>query len=344
MIVNLVGYSANGLCNQFVSLQTIAGISGLLPNEDIRLIWSNRGDKIENPQKHLHNKTDLSKISNIVSNEVPSIFDLVEFNYNNVKIFSDDSHIQDRMNLNFANVQETFVNCTSNTENIKEFANFKKEFIFEENRESYLTVMLVPYAKFFFNRTKEVDIAISKLKFKKEYVDLANKISIFLGDYNGTHIRRMPDHHQYYIFSQNSLIDGLNKFDNKSLPIVCSLDWFDDPMVKNCGVELIFLEEIILTHFADDFVKLPFRNETVLALISLLVMLNAKDFVGTPRSTFTNVIHSLRNNIVDEKFKFYPGASDGWDRYDVNAKPYSWNGSGDGISWEREFKESKLNI
>lgn len=347
MKIHLVGYSLNGLCNQFVSLQTVVAIAGLFPNETINLVWhslSRSKTMIEIPQRHNHNQTDVSKISSILETSNPSIFDLVEFNYDNVVIQETDLYIQNRLNMNFGDFQKIFINCTDGKENIEKFSGCRQEYKFDPIRDNFLTQTLVPYCKVFFNRTREIDLAISKLVFKQPYVDLAKKIANYLGSYNGTHIRIMPDHHQYYQFSKKRLKEGLEKFDNQNLPIICSIDQFDNEFIKSTEHKLIYVEDIVLNNFAEDFKALPFHNEVVLGLISLLVMVYADDFVGTPSSTFSNTIHNLRNNIVDEKFKFYPGRGVSWDNYDVNALPYSWNGSGDGISWERDFKESKLNI
>jgi len=344
MRLTFIGYSNNGLGNQFYSLQLLAGFAGLFKNDQIDLVWNDNGQSIQNPQTEDINNTDVSKLNSILDSSNPSLFDLVDFSYDNVVIHPNDLYIKDRLNVNMVNTQHHFMNCTEDETNIDIFASGKKQFKINDELDNILTLTLIPYSRFFFNRTIEMDESISRLKFKQPYVELADKVSKSLGRYNGTHIRIMYDHHQYYKFTKENFDAGIEKFNDKSLPIICSVDNFDNPILSNSDYNLISLENVILENFAEDFKALPFHNEIVLALISMLVMVKSEDFVATPRSTFGNMIFQLRNNIIDESYKYYPGSGSPFDVYDKDYKPYSWSKNAQGITWERDWVESKLRV
>ena len=72
----------------------------------------------------------------------------------------------------------------------------------------------------------------------------------------------------------------------------------------------------------------------------------AEDFVGTPFSTFSTMIYQLRNNGADERFKYYPSENPVFNNKHTQDGPYSWSSRPElsEISWERDWKESKLNV
>jgi len=72
------------------------------------------------------------------------------------------------------------------------------------------------------------------------------------------------------------------------LKTVILTDDVNNKMFKDKDV--IFLDDYIVENFSEDFLSLPSQSEIVFGLIGLLVMCQSKEFVGTPRSTFTAYI------------------------------------------------------
>jgi hypothetical protein len=104
-----------------------------------------------------------------------------------------------------------------------------------------------------------------------------------------------------------------------------------------------FVHEIILNDFYDDFNSLPYHDNNVLGLVSALVMSMANDFVGSLRSTFTIFIHQERCVNGLPSFKYFGNP---FPEYDENYLPYSWNSMKNelGLTWDRDWKECKLNV
>ena len=126
-----------------------------------------------------------------------------------------------------------------------------------------MTKTLIWYSRFFYDRSTDIENNLSKFKFKQEYYDLAKKIAKHYGKFNGTQIRIMLDHHQYYTFTLDSLTKGLEQFDDQSLPILCSVDDFNHKYVNTD--KFILIEDIIFTEFLDDFKQLEYQHRIIVA-------------------------------------------------------------------------------
>ncbi len=122
----------------------------------------------------------------------------------------------------------------------------------------------------------------------------------------------------------------------------------------------LFIDELIINEFLDDFQDLPFTDEQTLGLICNLVMAKANQFAGTLRSTYTGIIHRnwlrnrLRLNPILSPLSFQYIDS-GFDSPSIDFKDgfylekdqglFSWNRvqlpiSSAGKSWYREWPES----
>jgi hypothetical protein len=201
----------------------------------------------------------------------------------------------------------------------------------------HLKLTLGWYSRFFYKRNDSLNKAISSVRFKKEYVDLANKIYHSIGEFQGMHLR-LSDHIKMFETKQEMFESWLDNFAQNNLPIVLSTCEPGHKMVQDNKHRFILLDEYIVNNFKDEFMALPFQDEVVFGLICNLVMHNAKNFVGTSGSTYTAYIHRTRNQKGIET----------WDFFDNPPKtigfPYSWNGSpleGGRKMWWREWPESK---
>lgn len=344
MNITYIGYSHNGLFNQFSSFQMLGAISQFYKDYKIDAVWEEMsGRKIENPQAD--RRIDISNFSDKLSFEQknPGIRDLMDYDYPNVEFHPNDLFLKNRLNSNIINIQQSYVNCTGETENENLFSNRRSLIKLDENKNNILTINLMWYSKFFFNRTSDIDQRLSSIRFKKEYYDLAHKIKTYIGDFNGAHVRTMIDHYKYFRFTPEILNEGLSSFNDNSLPIYISVDDFNNPLLTTITKDVKYIHEVILNDFYEDFKNLPYSDNNILGLISALVMSMANDFAGSLRSTYTIFIHQERCVNGLPSFKYFGNP---FPTYNENHLPYSWNSIYDehGITWDRDWKECKLNV
>lgn len=344
MKITYIGYSHNGLFNQFASFQMLGAVSEFYKDYNIDAVWEEMENRrIENPQ--FDRAIDISRFSDKLSffEADPDLRDLVDYDFPNVKFHPNDTFLTNRLNCNIFNLQQKYVNCTSETTNENFFSDGRSLLQLDENKNNILTITLMWYSKFFFNRTSNIDQRVKSVRFKKEYYDLAKKIKNYLGDFNGAHIRTMIDHYKYFRFDANNLNEGLSSFRDNTLPIYISVDDWNSPLLKTINKDVKFIHELILDEFYEDFKQLPYHDNNILGLLSALVMSMANDFVGSLRSTFTIWIHQERCVNDLPSFKYFGNP---FPEYDENYLPYSWNSIlyEKGMTWDREWKESKLNV
>jgi len=205
------------------------------------------------------------------------------------------------------------------------------------DKDLHVKLTLGWYSRFFYDRSPELNKAISSVKFKKEYTDLAKKIYYSIGHFQGMHLR-LSDHVNMFNTTQEMFEEWLDKFGQNNLPIVVSTCEPGHRMVQNNKHKFILLDEYIVNNFAEEFLALPFQDEVVFGLICNLVMHEADIFVGTSGSTYTAYIHRNRHKRGVET----------WDYFDNPPKaegtPYSWLGNPldpGRKMWWREWPESK---
>jgi hypothetical protein len=333
-------YSHNGLYNQFYSWQLLAGLSKHFQDQEIHVINNLYEDKIQNPQRDL---VAIDSINQKIQNDKKfGIADILDFDLKNIVWHENDYFISNRLNSNIINMQEKYLNVSGAQKNEGSFAQGRMPLWIDPSKNNIFTQSLIPYSKFFFNRTKDIDLAIHSLKFHKEYFDLAHKIADHLGSFNSAHTRVMTDHFQYYMFDQEKLSHGLRSFNNNSLPIYLSVDDINSDLLKQIKIPHTYIHDIILNDFYTDFNNLTFANNITVGLLSSLVCSLSEDFVGTPYSTFTNFIHQERSRNEKPSFKYFDGTQ--FSMYNEKTLPYSWESIPGTFSWERDWKECKLNV
>lgn len=339
MKISYMLYSHNGLYNQLCSFQTLAGIAAKYKDYKIDAVYHQHIKKIQDPQEE---HVDLSSIIDKVDNtKNPQLIDFIDFNFDNVVMHPNDYFLTDRLNSNIIHCQETYINCQEEIhDNEDRFAQNKRLATIHEDKNNIFNMTLVWYSRFFYNRTKEIDDAIRSIRFKQEYYDFADMVANKLGSYNSAHTRIMKDHFQYYMFDENRLGSGLTSFIDNTLPLYVAVDDFNNPLICSKIPKENMIHNVIFDNFLNDFNSLTFNNTVALGLVTSLIASKARDFVGTPYSTYTTFIHQERCRNDLPSFKFFPGD---FDIYDENFLPYSWNSSNiHDISWQREWKECKL--
>lgn len=204
---------------------------------------------------------------------------------------------------------------------------------------------MASYSRFFYNRSKELDIFLSKIKFKKEYVQLADKIAKSIGRFKGAHIR-LTDHAQImFNATEERFLKIFDYFSDKPIPFVFCTDDHEGYLKKYCK-HTIMLDQYIIQNFANDFRNLPYHDLTVFGLINLLVMTYAEEFVGTPGSTYSAYIQRCRINTGLSPEFYFVDDPDRPNDY-TSQGPYSWNGYNLNPitkSWWREWSECKFKF
>jgi hypothetical protein len=109
------------------------------------------------------------------------------------------------------------------------------------------------------------------------------------------------------------------------------------------GRKNLMLADIITREFANDYRSLPSQEATAFGLVCMLVMFHSLDFVGTPGSTYTGLIHRAINQRGDCGFKLFPQ-----EFATAPGGPYSWQNhrlphkGPEANAWWREWPESRL--
>lgn len=335
-------YSRNGIFNQICSFQQMMGWIENYPQYKKSIVYDKSYPPIQDPQQQLFSGIHNIKNIPLKNNEDPIInfLDLNLLDLDDIEFYTNNHFIKDRINVNLIDSSQSFIVCSPDTEENKGFfGGQRKEVIIKENQVNYFDSNLTWYSYYFMNRTKNIDSSISKIKFKKEYVDLANKISSDLGRFNGSHMRLMKDHTRVYEITREKIDNAFKKYSDQALPIVVATDSYKHKYLDN--LDITYIDELILDEYKDDFYKLSNTSPISVAIVSALVMCNSEDFIGTPRSTYTAYINQQRAIKGTESWKFF--SEHAYDNYNPEMK-FSWRSMNYPQNWEREYSECVLNI
>lgn len=337
-------YNPTGMINQVMSIELAVGLSHETGRQTIVHYISNNGDKLydfrkvpiytpsrwHNPQREGFTDPD----------QFPHLSDILEWD--------EDLILIDEKIDNFPQQHGVIEDMLNNCYYSKESEITEKELSFAEGRQRinvhenvHIKKTLGWYSRFFYNRSKELDISLSKVKFKQEYYDLAKLIASSIGEFNGGHLR-LSDHIKMFNTTQEMFENGLSKLENSTLPIVISTDEPTHKMITDNRHRFILLDQYIIDNFSKEFNQLKFRDEVIFGLICNLVMHYSDSFIGTSGSTYTGYIQRIRNqNNLQMPWEF-------WDAPDQSCDgPFSWNNyklDNGRKMWWREWGESKLSL
>ncbi len=216
-------------------------------------------------------------------------------------------------------------------------------------------------ASFFFFLEREAKRRLLdsiRIKYRGELERLGEKIRSSLGRYNAIHMR-MGDFLTFYAADGYSIEPAefarllRAAFPDRDVPVVVATDDFYEREAFSTildGFKYSFIDETILGEFFEDFKELPFTDFNSISVLNQLICSGAENFVGTCRSTFTSVIHRLRQERAGRTdFVFFPDARtrrhmtadflfvpDGqgffeWNRYSAFAEHYEYP------AWMREW-------
>ena len=338
-------WNPTGMINQVMSMEIAVGLSHLTKKQLIVHYLSNNGDNLYdfkkvpiytpsrwyNPQRQdLINENQFPHITDILSWDEDMI--LID---QNIPSFPQENNVIDSVAPSFYYSPES----GEMSKNEIDFADGRTRINLEG--DVHLQNTLAWYSRFFYNRTPELDLALSKVKFKQEYYDFAQMIVNQLGKFQGGHLR-LSDHMKMFTTTQEMFEAGLYKLEQNNLPIVISTCEPSHKMVIENRHRFILLDEFIVNNFSNEFKNLKFTDEVIFGLICNLVMHHSEHFIGTSGSTYTGYIQRLRaNSGKNETWNF-------WDQPNYNSNgDYSWNTEllpGGQKNWWREWPESKFHF
>ena len=219
----------------------------------------------------------------------------------------------------------------------------------------------------FFLRREEKNALLRsvQLRYIEEIESLAATIVAGLGRFYAVHIR-LGDFREIYGGEGYEIREEDYKkyiaatFPNRELPVVIATDALHEKELLSRlfdGYQKIFLDEHIFDNYFEAYRVLPFTDFNVLTIIDQLVCAAAELFIGTYRSTFTNILHRLRQERYEKKdVNFFPahlvsklvgpcqtirpdksGFFD-WNRYSV------FSANHNDMSWRREWDHDLTSL
>jgi len=246
--------------------------------------------------------------------------------------------------------------------------------LIRENLETYdliewtHTKLSHPSCFYFLKRPEKQQLLDSvKIKYLDEIEKLAETIAAGSGRFNAIHLRLGDFLTNYknddYSVEHNSFKKYIKlTFPDESLPILAATDSLHEKEMFSelfKGYKLQFIDELIFDHYRREFVELPFTDFNVISILNQLLCSSAEVFIGTYRSTFTSMIHRMRQERYRKTdFNFFPDPkvarllnSDGriapdrhgffdWNRYSVFSEDHAE------MAWMREWNHelSSLDI
>lgn len=219
---------------------------------------------------------------------------------------------------------------------------------------------LVNVSFFYFLARQEKNelLASVKIRYRNELEKISKKISDTVGRYNAIHLR-LGDFRTSYSSDGFKVNAGrfARYFDemmpDKTVPVLVATDGLHE---KELFADLLkpfkyrFIDEMVFEEYGRDFREMEFTDFNALSVIDQIICANSEIFIGTCRSTFTSIIHRLRQERHGKTdFNFVPderimrlltpdnkiGADSGgffeWNRYSIFSEHYHYP------AWMREW-------
>ena len=178
------------------------------------------------------------------------------------------------------------------------------------------TSMSNPSCFYFLPRNeKDALLASVQVRFIPEIESLASDIVNELGTYNAAHIRLGDFLTNYAADEYRVNVDRFRdyvaaNFEDRSVPIMIATDGLHEKQMFAEifeSYETVYIDEFIFENYRDRYLELPFTDFNALTILNQLVCSAAGLFIGTYRSTFTSIIHRMRQERYRKKdFFFFP--------------------------------------
>jgi hypothetical protein len=148
-----------------------------------------------------------------------------------------------------------------------------------------------------------------------EIENLAAGIINQCGRYNAVHLRLGDfltnyEQDQYAVEPESFRKYIEANFEEKDIPLLIATDGLDEKelfadLLKN--FRPVFIDDLIFDEFRREYAELPFTDFNVLSILNQLLCAAGELFIGTYRSTFTGIIHRLRQERYGKRdFNFFP--------------------------------------
>lgn len=278
---------STGLINQLMSLELAVGISEFYNTEV--LLYNIKKEGIYSPIAYDDNARK-GIVEQRSESSVPKITDLVDWN-NDFWVLESENIKESLPNYETIVLTDHYIDCGGDPDELH--WKYDKQFIADPDKSYNFEVSICYYSQFFKNRTKQIDKALSNIKWKKPYFELAMNIAKELGEFSGAHLRMTDHRNVVFAVSEQSFLDELAWLESKGLPVIICTDNPQYPWIKSNSNRYKFIDDIILENWKESFTNLPFRDEVTFSLICNLVMGYSKYFVGTVSSTYTGYIQRM---------------------------------------------------
>jgi hypothetical protein len=155
------------------------------------------------------------------------------------------------------------------------------------------------------------------IQYIPEIERLAGAITDELGIYNSVHIR-LGDFLKLrpgYGASARSgeFAEYIEAAFPKETVVLIATDGLEEkPLFRKLfdGYDFRFVDELVFDEYRNEFLALPFTDFNVLSILNQLICASSEKFIGTYFSTFTGVIHKLRQERFGKKdYMFFPDPS-----------------------------------
>jgi hypothetical protein len=154
-----------------------------------------------------------------------------------------------------------------------------------------------------------------RLRYRDDIEALASRISAAAGDYDAIHLR-LGDFLTNYKEDEYSVnVERFAKYTAKTFGdsgrrVLIATDGLHEKNLFRkllSGFDYSFIDELIFDEYREDYNELEFTDFNSVTIINQLVCAAAVKFIGTYRSTFTGLIHRLRQERYGRRdFCFFP--------------------------------------
>jgi hypothetical protein len=327
-----------GLCNQLMSLENSVGLSYLLKRPVVVTKQRARAGVACSyvPATRVHRGALCEKYA-------PEIQDVLDWSRKPLHQFIGEelSPIRNR-NTQQISLKNSFVYGGGPVTTDRQlFADGRTEIIIDPSTDIVCINTLSWYSRFFYSRSSDLERVLESVAFKEPYQLLAKKIASSLGSFVGAHLRFTDLSRNIYALEYSDIHEGLAALPVNRLPLVISSDDMDHAFVRSLKIPFHAIDDLILGDFRAEFENLPFHDHTALAIISNLVLGYSDDFIGTPGSTFTGLVHRQLNQRGVCKWRFFSAPFGSL----ISQGNFSWANSSCPSkvrNWWREWSESKL--
>lgn len=263
------------------------------------------------------------KFKILIESERSNVSDMVEIP--NRRRFEIDRQIENKITI--PNPAATFISDRAFLERfgdtpIMNFFSLGRGQIIKEELQNFeliefgdRTLVNATYYYFLSKVLKNDLLASSRIRYSNDLELLADKITLEIGRYNAIHLRLGDFLTSYLTDGYEIQTEKFRKciqaaFTDDDRPIVIATDGLEEKELFKILIpekKYIFLDELIFADFESEYSQLKFTDFNALSVINQIVCANAELFVGTCRSTFTSIIHRLRQERWSKKdFNFFP--------------------------------------